>query len=556
MRRAAEPRPRSLSIALAAISSISIPALAAASSHEQVRLADLPPDVVSAVRAAAAGEPPPSPRELRDRIFAAGKRYRFDVGVVAFETDTRWFGTSPPGDPGSPILEVRRWPGDSVMAFYLLEGEAALSAGPPAPIAGPKLEPKGPEGEMRRWEGTVATPLGGRPGIWLERRVEGFPRRLGALLLPGDAGLGPDGVPVVTEEMLAIVERATLSRDAWRVARGIPATQRVLLPDTGHPPGGGDERRDPWQVVLAEGFSLGLPPGILARRLGPELPPPTPMPGAVLWLRGSVVDRDGTVVVVGDASRAGYVAEVPTPGPGWATGSTPPLLSPSATREDGDRLDPLIAEWTGATQGRVEHFREPGWDGDWLVFRLLFKDRGIEIGLPVVQGWRSLALFWVPFTWRAQGQAPAPPPIDPAERFGIRFIPLSPADRRRNALLEGSLQLPGFRADVPRGWWPVASLRTSDGFPVKLVDKQGRAGLRLTRLSPEAPGFPKTGEGGWALLPRPGAHRAAAVYRHPDGPVVFVAAEGHAYLVEPEPGYALDRLILDRVVESVELTRR
>lgn len=518
---------------------------------EELLLADLPDEVLAAVRAETAEEAPLSPGDLLERVLAAGPRRTFESGPLWVEADLRWFSSSSADRSGAPLLELWRWPGDSVVAFYSLE--AVDGSDPNRIVPGATFEGRQEGGAERRWDGVLTTPHGERPAVWIEREVEGTARKLGALLVPGDAGLGPGGVASVTEEMLAVFRRARTRAEGWKSIPAIGPGGRIALPGTGPPPGAGDERRDPWGVVAGEGFTLGVPPGLLARRLPSEPPPPRPLPGASLWLRGRLVDRDGGVVVVGDASRAGYVAVVGSPSRGWFEGAEPPLLCPQAVRVDGRGLDPLISEWTGATAGRVDHFREPGWDGDWLVFRLAFSGRGVELALPVQTGWRSLALFWIPFTWRPQGRPPAPPPLDPAERFGIRFLPLPQAERRRNPFVEGTLQVPGLRAVVPRGWWPVASLRTPDGFPVRMLGPDGRGALRLTRLPAGAPELRQPTEQGWMPLRR--SQGAAAVYRRAEA-FLFVAREGHAFLLEVDPDPEAPAPPLERVAESVELSRR
>ncbi len=518
---------------------------------EELLLADLPDEVLAAVRAGTEEAAPLSAGGLLDRVLAAGPRRTFDAGALSVEADPRWFSSSSTGEPGAPLLELWRWPGDSVVAFYAIE--AMDGSDPNRVLPGATLVAQQEGGGERRWDGTLATSHGERPALWLEREVVGTARKLGALLLPGDAGLGPDGVASVTEEMLALCRRASVRAEGWKDILAIGPGGHVALPAIGLPPGAGDERRDPWGIVTAEGFTLGIPPGLLARRLPSEPPPPRPLPGASLWLRGRLVDRDGGMVVVGDGSRAGYVAVVGSPSRGWLEGTEPPLRCPQAVRVDGRQLDPLISEWTGATAGRVDHFREPRWEGDWLVFRLAFPGRGVEIALPVETGWRSLALFWIPFTWRPQGRPPAPPPLDPAERFGIRFLPLPQAERRRNPFVEGTLQVPGLRAVVPRGWWPVASLRTPDGFPVRVVSPDGVAAVRLARLPAGAPELGTLAEQGWTPVRR--SQGAAAVYRRAEA-FLFVAREGHAFLLEAEPGPQTAASALERVAESVELSRR
>jgi hypothetical protein len=524
-------------------------ATARAEIGEDFLLADLPDEVVLAVRKAAAVDGDASPARILDRILASGSRRRFDRGFLSIETDSRWFETTGPDRAGAPLLELRRWPGDSVLAFYALSD---TERDPNRLLPGASFSPRPAGTEGRIWEGRLSTSFGSRSAIWIEREVEAVPFHLGALLLPSGAGLGSRGAEAIEAEMLEWARRAEVRPERLRDGPDLPGDGLLILPEALGSPGPGDERREPWRVVKGDGFTIGLPPGILARSLGADPPAPRPMPGASLWLRGSFVDRDGNQVVVGDPFRAGYVARIGRPARSWAEGSDPPLLCPSARRVDGRPLDPLLSAWTRAKAGRVDHFEEPGW-GDWLVFRLVFEAEGIELALPVARGWRSVALFWIPFTWRPAGERPAPPPIDPAERFGIRFLPLPPSDRRRNVFDEGTLELPGVRMVVPRGWWPVASLQSSDGFPVRLEGPGGEAAVRITRLAAGSAELANPEERGWTRLRR--AQRAAGVYRRGDR-FLFVARQGHGYLLEVEPIEPRTVSILERVADSVELAGR
>jgi hypothetical protein len=255
----------------------------------------------------------------------------------------------------------------------------------------------------------------------------------------------------------------------------------------------------------------------------------------VLWVRGRFTDRRGDAVVVGDGFRSGYLAIVETADDEWLGGSKLPRGLPGGQRVDGLPLDDVVVAETGARAGRVERWREPGWGGSWLVFRLAFGGgRGVEIGLPVAGEWRSLALFWIPATFRPAGLPPAPPPIDAAERLGIKFERLRGGERLRSPLTEGWLVAPGLRIELPRGWYPVVSIRAADGYPITFHDGSGALAGTLRRLtSAEAAAALAATAGGWSPLDRPGIHRAAAAHARTDGARLFVAKEGHAFLLEP-----------------------
>jgi hypothetical protein len=245
-----------------------------------------------------------------------------------------------------------------------------------------------------------------------------------------------------------------------------------------------------------------------------------------------VLDLEEMAVAVGDGRRAGYVARVDGPTGAWREGTQPPLGAPAASRVRGEPF-PLAADRCDAEAATAERWVEKGFDGDWLVFRLLFADAGYEIGLPVLAGRRSASLYWVPLTWRGPGKAPAPPPVDPAERFGIRWEQLRPAQRSELPWAEGFLSAPGIRIEMPLGWFPAASLRSRNGYPIRFLDRSGATLATLTRL--EAGELPDVGEAtpGWTREERPGRYRAAESWSNSAGARLLIAKEGHGFLFEP-----------------------
>ncbi len=513
-------------------------------------LADLPPEVRESLERRTDEEPlPADSQELLDLVLRAAPAYRFETELITVYTDRRWYSTVPETGKNRPALVVRRWPGDTVAAFYTLPGTLPETA-PSIVIPKAELRPDGgPSGE-RRWSGEVETGLGRRPIVWIERAALDAPAHLGIALLPGDGGLGEEGVESLRTELEAVAARVDYRPEAWAQARGILPGAAIDLPEFGRPPGVGDERRDPWQIASGAGFTLGLPPGIRARRTDLAVAPPRRIPGDLLWLRGRFVDRDGQLVVVGDSRRAGYLALVGERSPAWTAGHTPPLGSPQAVLVAGEPY-PVVTEWTGADDARAERWREPGFEGDWLVFRIGVGEKGIEIGLPVLAGRRSLALFWIPAMWRGPGQNPAPPPIDPAKRFGIRFERLLGKDRRTRPLTEGYLWAPGLRVEIPKGWWPVANLRSTNGFPITIVDEASRSIGRLRLLEEGTGGLEAEG---WSEVPRPKSHGATEVRARGDGTWVYLSADGWALLLEPL-AVAPDDAGWERLARSVGLRR-
>lgn len=514
--------------------------------------ADLTPEVRAALEASAGGAGVSAdPSRVLERIFAAAPPFRFSSGLVTVHTDRRWFATLPQDAAGAPMLEIRRWPGDTVLALYALEGDAPKPGGPTIPNA--KLTPalSSVEGTWR-FEGTVDTLLGERRVLWLERRVPGVARRLGAFLAPGDAGLGPTAVPDLLRELVAAVSRIEIHADAWEVQPGVPSSVPLLVPPLDFPPEPADERKNPWQVIEGGGFTLGLPPGIRGRRLDQGVAPPRPVSGGVLWLRGRFVDRKGTVVSVGDGDRAGYASVVASIDSGWSEGKTAPLGAPGATRLAAEDFSVAVEE-TGALAGRADRWSEPGFEGQWLVFRLLFNAAGIEIGLPVLSGRTSESLFWIPATLRPAGQPPAAPPVDPAERFGIRFERFTRIEQTRNPWLEGYLTVPGLRLDIPRGWIAISTLRSDDGFPVTLIDGRRELMGRLLRIASEPDALAAPSGSGWVVVKRPTARKPLAIYRHAGGESVFLTGDGIGYRLVPEP--AAPRTEWGRLSESARVTR-
>ncbi|HJQ98230.1 MAG TPA: hypothetical protein VJ826_07935, partial [Candidatus Polarisedimenticolaceae bacterium] len=365
--------------------------------------------------------------------------------------------------------------------------------------------------------------------------------------VPGDAGLGPSARSELREEILAVIRRTRFGPS--RTSAGTPL-QVPVLPV---PPVAADERRDAWQVFQGDTFTIGLPPGFRAMRLDLSVPAPRAIPGGIGWLRGRFVDRDGSSIAVGDGTHAGYLARVEAEDEAWRAGVAPPLGAPGADRLDEAELHDLALEWTGATKAVVSHWKEPGFSGDWLVFRLHLRGSGIEIGLPVISGWRSLALFWIPVTWRGPGRSPAPPPIDPAVALGVRFDRLGPAEKRQ-ALVEGTLQVGTLRLDIPRGYWPVANLAAPDGLPVTVYDAAGAVAGRIESVPAAGLAAILAGEG-WTPQPRPASRKAASIHVRPDGACVLVAKAGDGYVLAPEGGGKERAGAWQRLVESASFVK-
>jgi hypothetical protein len=221
--------------------------------------------------------------------------------------------------------------------------------------------------------------------------------------------------------------------------------------------------------------------------------------------------------------------------PGWSAGEEPPRGAPGATRVVRPVPAPEMAQAVGAASAAAERWSEPRFDGDWIVFRIRYDALGIEIGLPVLGGRRSPSLFWIGQSFRPEGWPPAPPPVDPAQRFGIVFERLTPAGRKASPWVEGYLHVPGLRADVARGLVPSASLRSSDGYPVRFQDEEGRALATLRHLRASEVGPWIAGRAGIVELPKPARYRASRVVTDGGGAQLFIDDAGQGFVFELEP---------------------
>jgi hypothetical protein len=391
--------------------------------------------------------------------------------------------------------------------------------------------------------------------VWIEFDVPGEGANLGALLLPGDAGLGGVGEPDLTIEMRRVLELVEIQAEQWKLLEGIAPGVSLALPLMGGTPGDKNESDAPWQVARGTGFTVGIPPGFRARRMDGGVPPPSEIPGGLLWLRGRFEDMEGIAVAVGDERRAGYIADIDPLRKDWVAGKTPPLGAPDA-KLAGKQPFGVAAERTKALSATAERWEEPGFSGDWMLFRLVFKERGVEIGLPVLEGRRSASLYWIAATWRPSNRPPAPPPVDPAERFGIRFERLRPSEKSRLPWVEGYLNAPGFRAELPKGWVPAASLRSRDGYPIRIMDRTGITKGLITRVSADQVQSLLSSAEGWQQKQKPGAHRAQEVHFTAEKSYVFVAKQGYAFLVEPVGEAGPDEDELWRLlISSVQLLK-
>jgi hypothetical protein len=272
----------------------------------------------------------------------------------------------------------------------------------------------------------------------------------------------------------------------------------------------------------------------------------------LLWIRGRFTDRDGDMVVVGDTQRAGYVAGLARTDPEWTRSTRLPSGLTVGERIAIQDFE-VARNRTGATAATAARWREDGFAGEWLVFRLVWEKSAMEIGLPMLSGRKSQAMFWLPATIRTAGRPPAPPPLDPAERFGITFERLTGTDRNENPWMEGFLTVPGLRIEIPLNWYPVNSLRTRDGFPIRLYDGNGKLCGILERVDESWFGRFDPAAGNWKSTPRPGRFRALAAWRDGAGAGLFRSKGGGGFLLKPAATAAGESW--ERMLGTVQIMR-
>ena len=502
---------------------------ASRSTARNVHLADLPPEIRSAVELAAPETA--SQTELLSAIDLLAPRRRFESDALAIVVDLRWYAEAPEGGPRGPIALLRRWPGDTALALYALDPAFDGTRAPPLPVES-SPSPRVGAADSVEWHGNLPTEIGPQPYVWFVRSVGEDLPRLGVLVLPGNAGLGPEATSALADEARFVAERVEVRSEGWRDLPHIAPGQPIVVPRVKAVPGETNERSEPWHVVSANTFTIGLPPGIRAMRLDAGVHAPVNVPGGLLWLRGRFHDIEGMRVTVGDSARAGYVARVEASPKAWRKGKQTPLGVPGATQIAFRRFI-RAAERTGARSVTAERWSEAGFDGDWLVFRLAFDKEGYEIGLPMLEGWQSPSLFWIALTWRRAGLPPAPTPIDFADRFGIRFESTPGLEGSDHVVIEGTLATPGLVLRLPGEVLPEPALYSDDGYPIRFRTGDGTlAGTLWFIESFEVAAF--TASLSALTETDPGKrHRADRVLENEEGWRLFVTAEGDIYGFQP-----------------------
>jgi hypothetical protein len=215
----------------------------------------------------------------------------------------------------------------------------------------------------------------------------------------------------------------------------------------------------------------------------------------------------------------------------WSTGAQAPLGAKGAKKLAGEDFT-IACEQTGAVAAQAERWSEPGFAGEWLVFRLLSKGAGMEIGLPILSGRQSEALFWIPTTLRGPGSAGrasgrsgptasgSPQAVQPAragEPPGARRLP-----RRARS------------ASEPDRMGLITTLRSANGFPIQIVDASGKSMGRAPSRGSGRPAAAEPEAAGWILASKRGSRKAVTVYRREHGARLFVGPDGNAIQIEPD----------------------
>ena len=292
------------------------------SAARSVHLADLPPEIRSAVGLAAPETA--SQTELLSAIDLLAPKRRFESDALAIVVDLRWYAEAPEGGPHGPIALLRRWPGDTTLALYALDPAFDGTRTPPLPVES-SPSPRVGAADSVEWHGSLPTEIGPQPYVWFVRSAGEDLPRLGVLVLPGNAGLGPEATSALADEARFVAERVEIRAEGWREVPYIEPGQPIVFPRAHVVPGETNERSEPWHAVSAHTFTIGLPPGIRAMRLDAGVHAPVDVPGGLLWLRGRFHDIEGTRVVVGDSTRAGYVARVEASAKAWRTAASAPI---------------------------------------------------------------------------------------------------------------------------------------------------------------------------------------------------------------------------------------
>ncbi len=526
------------------------------------------------------GEDPAAARRELTRLLGAGQHPVVSAPFGRVRLPGGWTAVAPGEGPGRPVLLLRRFPGDTQVAFWPWRApeDADLGAALAARLPDLAAVPAGSAGACPEAAGRgplacrlvhLEADLGPSGRDVLEARVLApGPGRGGVavLVLAGDAGLGKDGLAEArqaVDALLAGIEFAPGDRlDSWARSADDGSPWRWPHPAAWRPLRQFREAQDPWRTFPAGNrLVVDLPPGVVAGPVSGGMRDERCGPFTRLWFRGNFVDLEGREVSLGGPDWAGHVDVRPGEG-GRLAGAAERPADMVPAQDPGARLvgsadlgSALRLARTGMA-GRVARFAGDSFPGTWFVAWVRVGDDLVVVEEPVRRGERSLSLLWIPVTVRPPDNPGPRPPVDVAARWRIRFLPAGGREERADPR-EGILVMGPLEVALPRGF--RASMRASspDGFPVIARGREG-ATLRIDRLAPSLRAATDTRErlaevrlggrppGGWTTARKrrgsrilaaswPGADRAAWLVLPPD------PARDPAFLLVLQGGHPVDR---------------
>lgn len=408
-----------------------------------------------------------------------------------------WAVIELPAGEETPLLTLRRFPGDSQICAFAMPRLSGAEAGEAIERLfsnqGMALAEPWKECSLTQEEGATChearfeADLGpeGRSAI-VAYRLEDEESGRGILLLTltSDSGCGKaclDGAEASVAEVLASFQ-VDFATESWPLQGANRA--RFPVPAAWLSPRVHEERRDPWRTVrLSDDLVMDLPPGMVAATLG-DLPlpfdPPLPMS---LWFRGQMVDQQGLEVRIGDERWYGSARVREDRENLFDRHRKEPILmappaDPSAKLLGSASLAPALARFGLDSRGLAARFQGMEFPGQWFVFEVWIQQRLVEIWVPVVHGERSLSLLYVPLTVRVRGtRKELPPIVDLSSRYEVRFDrfedPSRRADPREGLLYAAELQVP-----IPKEFRVSLNASSPDGFPI--TARQSSTGSQLT----------------------------------------------------------------------------
>lgn len=432
-----------------------------------------------------------------------GERGLMDFGGFTARPGQEWVRSHAPG--GVVGLEWHRRPGDAAIAVFTVRTERGgadaaikrlLTPRRPGALAWSPVTLASTNPIRAR---TTALSLdadgGGRAdgAVWLVESSAAPGLALVITAFPGTGGLGKEGLEQSRAEIQEALAESVVVPPRWDTVTVIDAEDgsEFPVPVAGGRTAPGDENASPWRTYPVGEFTLALPPGMIAAP--PAAAPAASAPrraGARLWFRGRFRDRDGLDVAVGDETHAASVdlqnaaseAEAVARTLGKGASVAPPLADPGAVLVSTLDVTRTLGAETGASAVSLTRFRPSSLGVEWLVCRMAFGARLMEIDIPAAQGSKSIALFWIPATVRLVHGSPPPPPVDLSGRLGILFLRPPPTERRESFYKEGDLRSADFTMIVARGYSVVLDTVSPDAFPVRLTHMDNGAIVRLEKI--------------------------------------------------------------------------